>query len=505
MNLIMNYDELFAKCRPHFKQQRTFDRARALAFSSLITLGRHTISRMICSKNEQQQDWSADYLFFSRARWHADDLFSNVLSECAQNSHWYQNSILIAMDDTAIKKTGKKIAEAATLRDPLSLPYHVNLMKALRFIQASALINPEERMDTARAIPVLFTEAGPAKKPKKNAPEEVKENFKREQKAKRLSVQGHQAILKLREQVDRLPDGKDRLLFATVDGSYCNANFLRDLPENIVVVARARKDISIFAPVADKNAKGRRRKYGDRLPTPEEIRKDDDNCPWQTVNIYAAGKNHDLRYKTIAPVLWKKGTGSKPCRLIIIAPLRYRRNKTAKLLYRDPAYLLCLHPEVPVEVVLQYYFFRWDIEVNNRDEKSLLGVGDAQVRSPNSVKANPQFSVFAYSLLLLAAVKAYGAERTDDYLPLAKWRSEEIRRPSTLDIISQLRREILYEQLNIELQIFQRTTHKKRQHHKRPKSKIEARKRGFAVAGEPMTTRSKLPVNILAALLYAES
>ena len=502
MNLLASYDELFGQCRPYFQQQRTFDRARALAFSSLITPGRHTISRLICSKNEQYQDWSADYLFFSRAHWCADDLFSTVLAQCAENSHWYQNGILMAMDDTCIKKTGKKIPKVATLRDPMSLPYHTNLMKSLRFIQASAIINPLERMDMVRAVPILFNEAGPAAKPKKNAPEEAKEQYKKEQKAKRLSVQGHQAALKLRKQVDGLPGGKGRLLFLAVDGSYCNGNFLRDLPENIVVIARARKDVNIFTPVIEKNAKGRRKKYGERLPTPETIRKDD-NYTWETAHIFGAGKFHELRYKSIAPVLWKKGTGSKPCRLLIIAPLHYRRNKTSKMLYRDPAYLLCLQPDVPVNVVLQYYFFRWDIEVNNRDEKTLLGVGDAQVRSPHSVESNPQFAVFAYSELLLAALKAYGVERTKDYLPLPKWRHEEIRRPSTQDIIAQLRREIMIEQLGTERQLSQRTLVNKKKHHQRPKSNIEARKRGFAIAGEQRTTHLKLPVHILAALLYS--
>ena len=502
MNLLTSYDELLGQCRSHFQQQRTFDRARALIFSLLITPGRHTISRLICSKNEQQNDWSADYLFFSRAHWCADDLFSTVLAQCAEHSHWYKNSLVVAMDDTGIKKTGKKIPKVATLRDPMSLPYHVNFMKSLRFIQASAIINPLERLDMVRAIPISFHESGPAIKPKKNAPAEVKEQYKIEQKAKRLSVQGHEVALHLREQVDRLPDGKNRLLFLVVDGSYCNRNFLRDLPENIITIARARKDIKIFAPVIEKNAKGRRKKYGKRLPPPEAIRQDDDYA-WETAHIFGAGKFHELRYKTLAPVLWENGTAGQPCRLLIIAPLRYRRNKTSKLLYRDPAYLLCQQPDIPVEVVLQYYLFRWDIEVNHRDEKTLFGVGDAQVRSPHSVDSNPQFTVFAYSELLLAALKAYGVERTNDYLPLPKWRQKEIRRPSTLDLIAQLRREIMIEQLNMDLNASQRTAVERINHHQRPKSKIMARKRGFAIAGEQNTTPLKLPVNILAALLYS--
>ena len=268
MTLLSCFDELLAQCQPAFKQWRTYDRARENAYASLIVLGRHTISRMICAKNKQQQDWSADYQFFARSEWNADDLYATVLSECAQHSHWHDNAILSVLDDTCRKKTGKKIPGVRTLRDPMSLPYHVNLMRALRFTQAAVIINPERRLDTVRAIPVLFDSAFPAFKPKKNAPEEVKERYQQEQKEKSLSVQGHRAALKLREQIDRLPQGKERRLFLAVDGSYCNRNFLRELPDSIVPIARARKDAKLYAPVTAKNPKGRHRIYGQALPTP---------------------------------------------------------------------------------------------------------------------------------------------------------------------------------------------------------------------------------------------
>jgi hypothetical protein len=176
--------------------------------------------------------------------------------------------------------------------------------------------------------------------------------------------------------------------------------------------------------------------YGDRLPTPEELRKDD-AYPWMTARVFCADKYHDVRHKTLAPVLWQMGTPRQLCRVIVIAPLGYRLKKGSQLLYREPAYLLIADVETP-------------IEVNHRDEKSLLGVGDAQVRAPKSVPRNPQFAIATYSLLLLASIRAYGAWRTDDYLPLPSWRKEVKRRPSTLDVLAQFRREIMMTQLTID-------------------------------------------------------
>ncbi len=79
MKLVNAFDELLSTMRPHFKQDRTFERARDLAYASLFTYGRHTITRLICSKNEQLLDWSADYKFYSLRRWEASDLFFEIL------------------------------------------------------------------------------------------------------------------------------------------------------------------------------------------------------------------------------------------------------------------------------------------------------------------------------------------------------------------------------------------------------------------------------------------
>jgi hypothetical protein len=501
MKLVKEFDELFSQFAPCFAQDRSYQRARTMAFGQLVTFGRRTISRIICSQDEQDDDWSANYKLYSRNKWQPHSVFSEILKESDHYSNWNKNAIVTAMDDTAIHKTGKKIEPVRTLRDPMSLPYHVNLIKAIRYIQVSVITNPDENLALARAIPIRFEEAAPAQKPPKNASDDVKESYKRSIKINNLSNRGRDIILDVRKQVDELPDGKNRALFVCVDGSYCNRNFLRNLPDNIIPIARTRKDIAIFLP-AEKNPMGRRKIYGERLPKPEQIRKDE-SYPWQTAKVFGAGKFHNVKYKTVAPILWQKGTAQIPMRLIIVAPLRYRKKKNSKLLYRQTAYLLCPYVDVPIEQLLQYYFFRWDIEVNNRDEKSLLGVGDAQVRSEESVAKNPQLAVIAASTLVLASLRAYGPTRTDDYFDLPKWRKEKIRRPSMLDLVSQFRYEIMKEQLQMDADIKKSAKKKNTKKAKKPRSRIEARKRGVVNNFQLQTTRLKLPVNILNALIYA--
>ena len=57
---------------------------------------------------------------------------------------------------------------------------------------------------------------------------------------------------------------------------------------------------------------------------------------------------------------------------------------------------------MPAENLLQAYLWRWEIEVNFRDEKTILGCGEAQVRNPESVKNIPAFITALYAFMLLA-------------------------------------------------------------------------------------------------------
>ncbi len=110
--------------------------------------------------------------------------------------------------------------------------------------------------------------------------------------------------------------------------------------------------------------------------------------------------------KTFSPVLGKKSGAGQPLRVVVIAPLGYRTRKGSRLLYRQPAYLICTAPDLPRKELIQYSLWRWDIEVNHRDEKQIIGVGEAQVRAAQSVERQPALAVARDSILLLAAARA---------------------------------------------------------------------------------------------------
>ena len=93
-----------------------------------------------------------------------------------------------------------------------------------------------------------------------------------------------------------------------------------------------------------------------------------------------------------------------------------------------------------MEDLVQAYFWRWDIEVNHRDEKQLIGVGDAQVRSPKSAERVPAFAVACYSILLISAAKAFGIAAADPVVDRPKWLTGTSRKQVRLSTRQLLRR-----------------------------------------------------------------
>ena len=345
--------------------------------------------------------------------------------------------LITALDDSLLRKTGKKIPGVKYARDPMGPPFQVNFVRGQRVIQMSAAVMEDGQ---ARMIPVMFDDASTPVKPGRKATPEDWVTYKEECKARRLSVRGVDCIQGMRSQLQ-----EDWKLWVTVDGSYTNRTVLNNLPDKTVLIGRIRSDARLFhLPLAsDKPAgAGRKRIYGIAAPTPEEMRQDE-TIPWQKVSAYACGKLHEFKVKVIKNLRWR-GTGKQhTLQVLIIAPLRYRLSKGSPLLYRDPAYLICTDCAISVTEFLQAYLWRWDIETNFRDEKTLLGTGQAQVRNPAAVKAVPQMMVSAYSLLLVAGIKLWGVKGLPQLSHIPKWQNPNKKgRASTNDLIKQLRSDL---------------------------------------------------------------
>lgn len=423
-----------------FAQHRTLERALRSGIGSLVAVGRRTITNSIQARNPSEVDWSAEYKVFSRSPWSEADLFDASLTIFL--TRYPGRDVPVALDDTKLRKSGRRIPHAAWHRDPLSPPFQANLMWGLRFLQASVLYpHHTEGALPARGIPVAFMDAPAVKKPGRRASDQERESYRREQRQKNLSHKAVDLIVALRARLDHL-GGCDRTLVTAMDGSFCNRTVFRADLDRVTLLARTRRDARLCLPAPP----GSRRKYDPSTFTPEQVRLDP-SIPWQNAELTIGAARHEFRYKELSNVLWRGGAGLRRLRLIVLAPQPYRTKGDGGKNYRHPAYLLTTDLITPAAVLIQIYIDRWQIEVNHREEKDLLGLGQAQVWSEQSVPRQPAFIVALYSLLLLASLLEFGPGRTSAFAPLPPWRKRAIR-PSLLDLLHLLRRELVEAQIS---------------------------------------------------------
>ena len=421
-----------------FAQERSLARALALAFGILCGVGRRTLTRAIGFQGNTQKDWSADYKLFSRSRWEPRALFNPILQEAITQQPLQR--IVVSTDDTRVWRNGKHVPHTQWHRDPLGPPFQVNLRWGHRFLQSSLVLPlyEQDQESSSRCIPVRFEMAPVVKKPGKRADPEQLQEYARQKKEHNLSVQFVTLTKELREYLNHSGHA-DKPLVQVADGSFCNRTvFAEDWEkQNVILVVRCRKNI-----VLCKRAPGHGRRFYRQVKfTPEEVRRRDGQARWQVAKIFHGGCYRPVRYKELTKVYWQGGARKRPVRLLVVAPVGYRTSKNGRKYYRQPAYLLTNDLSTPAVELLQAYFDRWGIEVNHRDEKEILGVGQAQVWNENSVSKVPALIVAMYSWLLLAGLKCYGPKRTAVYEPLPKWR-RGAKRPSCLDLITLLRKQL---------------------------------------------------------------
>jgi hypothetical protein len=401
-------------------------------------MGRHTITGLLSTHGRILQDWSADYRMYQSPQCDPDALFRSVRRELLQEGG-DTDPIVVALDDTRLRKSGRHTHGVKYTRDPMGPPFHVNFIRAQRFLQLSmAAVAPD---GDARMVPIELRHTPTPKKPRHDAGEEAFAAYRKKARETALPIIAAQRVCRLREELD-LDGHEQRRLWTVVDGGYTNRNYLKGVPGHCTVVGRIRADAKLYHLPEDSTGKtGRNRVYGKKAPTPRELL-EDECVPWEEIKVHVSGTRHTFRAKAISPLRWRSAGKEHDLKLVVIAPLRYRLSKGQRILYRQPAFLSCTDPEASLQEILQHYVRRWDIEVNFRDEKTTLGVGEAQVRTPDAVEKVPALAVAAYASLLTAAIRTFGHKGLPDVLPRPKWQNKKPRRASTQQLVNHLRQEV---------------------------------------------------------------
>jgi hypothetical protein len=122
--------------------------------------------------------------------------------------------------------------------------------------------------------------------------------------------------------------------------------------------------------------------------------------------------------------------------------MRFKKKKNGPWRYTEPAYLICTDAAWSPQELIQTYLWRWDIEVNFKEQKQLLGIAQAQVRRKASVRSAPAVGVAAYAGLHLAYARLSQSHSSPLAYKPPKWYHRKPKaRPSTAILLMEIQRQ----------------------------------------------------------------
>ena len=339
----------------------------------IVCLGPHTISEVWQATGlAAQRHHDTAYAVFHSAVWEWEDL-GMVLTTLVL-THLIPGGVAwLVVDDTLCHKRGAKVAFGGIFLDAvLSSKKHKTLRFGLNWVVLGIAVPLPFREDRYFCLPMLWRLYR-----KKGQP-------------------GHQsrplAAAELARKLAQANPGRSFWLVG--DSAYINAAMLSNRPENLEMIGPLPWRAALFAIPGPprEGQRGRRRKKGERLPTPKAMIEDTMTYPAEMQTILFPKAARELRVQVIRDVLWYRGCKAEPVMVVLV------RDPSGQ--WRDEA-LVATDPTVSAEFVIQGYCRRWSVELAFFDSKQHLGMHDPQVWSERSVERAHPMAWFLASLTIL--------------------------------------------------------------------------------------------------------
>lgn len=387
---------LLAAHRPAFRQDRTHHRCQAALLGWLCTFGRHTMTQVLLALGLGQADWTAWYRLFSRNRIDYDQLSACLLGETLGVAR-PEEPYVVGIDATQIPRHSRTMPGTTWLRHLGSAVFAAGLHRAQRFVHLAWLPLPVPS-GFSRAVPLRFDPAFPAKAvPAAGHPP------RKEWEA------GLAALGWLRSTLDAADRAAQRVL-ALSDGSYNTAGMWAALPERVTLLARCAKNRALYAVPMVQSTRGRPRRYGDRLPRPDAWLAA--RTGWRHTTLTVRGRSIPVTYRVAGPCL-VKGAPAQPLFLLVVkgsdpAHGRKKRPATFWVVSAIAAGQAGWTLPWPAATLLGWAWQRWELEVAHRELKTSFGLGEPQCWSASGAVRSVQWTAWAYAVLVLAGIQAWG-------------------------------------------------------------------------------------------------
>jgi hypothetical protein len=383
---------------------------QVLASGWVHTLGRHTVTATVRSANAV--GWkhiSSFHRFFSQARWGTDQV-GLVVVRLVDALVEKSEPLVVPVDDTLGRHTGKAIAAASMHRDPL-----LSTGKLVYFhwghLWVVAGINLRAWGKTW-CLPVLFR----LYRGKKRCLAEKRTYRKTTELAAELI-----ALL-----AGTLPHRQIRVVG---DAAYTNHATMKRRPPNVTLIGRCRLDAALYRPAPARHAKqmGRPRVRGARLPSPGALAARA-KTRWQRVHVQVYGELVRVRVLVI-DALWYVAAGPELVRLVVVRDFPGHE--------KDDVFV-CTDPALDPKPIIETFSNRWALEVTFQETKGKLGLEDPQNRTERAVERTAPLALWLYTLVVIWYVRVGNRLRVAKTKTLPWYRQKAA--PAFSDMLATLRR-----------------------------------------------------------------
>jgi len=382
------------------------------SFTNFVTLvtgwvfaRRRTVTQMIVAAGAVgTKHHSAYHRLFAAARWSRDRVGLIVLDMIYP---FLEDTVFLALDDTLARKRGLKMFGTAMHHDPLLSSRGKTVTNwGHSWVVVGVVVRFPLWPDRPFCLPVLFRlylgkkRASQARRAYRTRPE--------------LAVEMLRMVCRHR---------RTWHFHVVADSAYGGQSVLKPLPENCDLTSRLGLNARLYqaAPPRKPGQRGRSRKRGDRLPTPQEML--DARARRLCLEIY--GRREYARVCDTEARVY--AVPERPLRVVAVEALQGGRG-------REAFYSTC-HAAIPTDI-LTWYAWRWSVEVTFHDAKQHLGFEEPQGWTRKAVERTAPTAMLLYSLIVLWFVQEGHRHYREWSLP---WYPTK-EHPSFRDMLITLRR-----------------------------------------------------------------
>lgn len=371
-------------------------------------VGRHTVTGVLrASGAVGEKHHTSFHRFFRNAAWQLE-LTGLCLLGLVLKLVGADEPIIVALDDTLGRHTGKHIRAASMHHDPLLSTRSKPVFHWGHVWVVVSIVIHVPRWKKNFALPVLA-------------------RLYRSQKLCLKEKRPFQKKTELAAELVTVLAGAlaERRIRIVADAAYANASVLKALPENVEFIGRAPMDAALYARPVPKRM-GRPAVKGKRLSSPKQRARSSKG--WCRVRVAVYGRVVTVRVK-VFDALWYRSAGGRMLRFVLV------RDWPG---HKEDDVFCTTDLDLSAQQVIQSYCLRWYLEVTFEEAKGKLGFEDPQNRTERAVERTAPMALWIYTLVViwyLSTEKNVAAPR----LPQFPWYRKTV--PAFSDMLAALRRE----------------------------------------------------------------